>query len=276
MADDRSSAPPPFLKLTPPVAPVPLVIAVGHAGRFYPSALDQERAVAWETLHELEDRFADRLIGGAVAAGATAIIATHARGWIDLNRAEQDTDASPHARAGLGIVPQRLAGRPLWRRPTPAAWIAERIETSHRPYHDAIAAALRDAVDRHGHALLVDCHSMPPILVGSSRGAQIVIGDRHGVTAAPRIPASILEAARREGHHAARNAPYAGAHTIERHADPANGIHAVQIETDRRLYLDASLREPSDGLGTARRLFARLCAAGVMALEAEPQRFAAE
>lgn len=276
MDHERGAAPPPFLMLTPPGEPGALVVSVGHAGRYYPPVLDAERAVAWETLYELEDRYADRLIGAAVADGATAIVATHARGWIDLNRAEEDAGASFHARAGLGIVPQRSGGRQLWRQPTAAEEIVARVEACHRPYHAAIAAALRAAFEIHGHALLIDCHSMPPIVAGASRGARIVVGDRHGATAGPGIPAAIEESARRQGLQGARNAPYSGAHTIARHADPAGGIHAVQIETDRQLYLDAGLREPGEGLQATTLMFAALCRAGLGALEASARRWAAE
>jgi N-formylglutamate amidohydrolase len=87
---------------------------------------------------------------------------------------------------------------------------------------------------------------------------------------------AITDAATRRGLQTARNAPYAGAHTIARHADPGQGLHAVQVETDRRLYLDAELREPGAGLEATAALFGSLCAAGLTALDGLSHRLAAE
>lgn len=279
MSGPSSPSTPPFLTFLPPGAPGPLVISVPHAGRFYPDPLEAARAVAWTSLHDLEDRYADRLIGPAVAGGATAIVATHARAWLDLNRHAEDREdapASPHGRAGLGIVPQRLGGRALWRAATPKAEVDARVASCHRPYHAAIAAALAAARATHGYALLIDCHSMPPILVGGGRGARLVIGDRHGASAAAGVVDAVFDMARRGNLQPARNTPYAGAYTLDRHGRPERNIHAVQLEIDRGLYLEARLREPSDGLEPAARLFARLCAAALDAASPPSERLAAE
>lgn len=271
--------PPPFLRLMPPGEPGPLVISVPHAGHHYPAAIDAARAVAWTVLHDLEDRHVDRLIGPAIAAGAVAVVATHARAWIDLNRDGADRDGaptSPHGRAGLGIVPQRLGGRSLWRAPTPDAAVGARVARCHRPYHAAIAEALAAARARHGHALLIDCHSMPPITSGRGKGARIVFGDRHGTSAAPAIVGDLIGAARHEGLHPALNTPYAGAYTLERHGRPHEGIHAIQFELDRSLYLDRTLREPSPALEPTARLVAQLCVAALAAAASGPIAVAAE
>jgi len=258
--DPMLDTPPPFVRLGPATAVSPLVIAVPHAGRFYPAPIDRERAVAWSVLHDLEDRYADRLITGAVAEGAVAIVATHARAWIDLNRAADDREgspASPHGRAGLGLIPQRLGGRPLWRHMPDDAAIDARVEALHRPYHQAVSLALADARARHGFAILIDCHSMPPI-AGESP-PRLVIGDRHGTSTAPWVVERLTDAAQAFELHPARNRPYAGAYGLTRHGSPRDDVHAVQLEFDRRLYLDAMLREPSPALDATADLFAGLC-----------------
>ena len=202
----------------------------------------------------LEDRHADALVALAIAQGAAALVATVPRLVIDLNRAETDLDSgrpgmpvSARARAGIGLVPSRLAGiGALWRSPPDDGEIARRTAMLHRPFHQALSAWLQGARARHGAALLLDLHSMPPL--PGLRAAQIVIGSRHGASAAPAIVAQAAHWWRCHGYRVAVDAPYAGAHVLERHAMPRDGIHGLQIEIDRRMYLDGALDEPGTGL----------------------------
>lgn len=278
-ATDPQALGQPFVRLGPTEPITPLVIAVPHAGRTYPAEIDEARAVPHSLLEGLEDRHADLLPAEALAAGAVAIVAQVARAFIDLNRGEQDgraEGATARARAGLGLVPARLGSRALWHAPPDAGSIAARLAAVHAPYHGAIAAALAAARARHGFALLIDCHSMPPLARNGAQGPRIVIGDRHGTSAAPRIAAAAVAAAIACEITVARNAPYAGAYTLDRHGRPPLGVHALQIETDRSLYLGAGLREPSAGLAGAQRLFARLAWAATEAAAPERTRTAAE
>lgn len=262
-----------FERIGPTHVPSPLVISVPHAGRLYPPALLARAAVPREVLEDLEDRHADRLVGPAVQAGAVAIVARAARALIDLNRGEEDLDpplrqppggiATARSRSGLGLLPRRLGRRELWRALPSPAEAAGRIAQVHRPYHEAIAAALAAAWQRHGHAVLIDCHSMPPL--AGARAARIVIGDRHGSSAGSGLAARLAGLCRSRGIAAAVNAPYAGAHGIERHGRPAEGIHALQIEIDRTLYLCADRRTVSPGLADAAALIAALAHEAVSA-----------
>lgn len=273
---------PPFQRLGPDYAQTPLVIAVPHAGRYYPAEIEQDRAVARHVLEDLEDRHADRLIARAVEEGAVAILGTHARAWIDLNRGEEDAAgpdavaASPRARAGLGLVPSRLAGRALWRRSPGTAEIHERIASLHAPYHEAIANALAAAKAAHGFALLVDCHSMPPLGRPGRPGARIVIGDRHGISAGSSVAAAGVGTAVRHGLSVARNVPYAGAFTIQHHGRPSDDVHAIQLEVDRSLYLEPGLRELSARIDLTARFVADLCWDAIDSLCRQYQPRAAE
>ena len=110
-----------------------------------------------------------------------------------------------------------------------------RLEQAYRPYHRAIEEQLSLLVDRFGCALLLDCHSMPP-----SKGAKsIIFGDRYGRSAAPWLMSEALTVAADCGFEAAVNDPFAGGHILDRHGSPQVGVHAVQIEVDRRCYLGA-------------------------------------
>jgi N-formylglutamate amidohydrolase len=263
--------PPPFTLFNAGVPVSPVVIAVPHAGRAYPPSMPMLRHPLRQLL-ALEDRHADRLAESAVKGGTATIVAQTPRLWIDLNRAESELDPAmvrggvpsgapllPRVRGGLGLIPRRLAvlGE-IWRGPLDPADIAQRIAAHHRPWHDTIESLLRRTHERFGVALLIDLHSMPP-LTGPD-APRIVIGDRFGRSAAAQLTAAAEAIIAGAGHRVAANAPYAGGYTLDRHAHPARGIHALQVEIDRSLYLDDAFDAPGPGLPRMQALVAELVA----------------
>ncbi len=250
---------PSFDRLGPAVPASPVVVSVPHAGRSYPPALVAQLRVPLAHLLPLEDRHVDAL---ALAAhdGQALVIARRPRAWIDLNRAEGDRDPrvdegvsaksapsqSARVRGGLGLIPRRAAtGTEIWSQRWSADAVTARIMGDHRPYHAAIADALAAARARFGVAILLDLHSMPPL--HDSHAPRVVIGDRFGRSAGARFVGRIEGCVRRAGLRVALNTHYAGGHVLERHAAPGLGIHAIQLEIDRTLYLDAALQEPGAG-----------------------------
>lgn len=229
----------------PPRGPLPVLLSVPHSGRDYPRDLVALSKVGLPSLQALEDPLVDRLVWRALGSGAAAVIAKAPRAGVDCNRAEDEIDPaivhvdrrmrpSPRARGGLGIVPSRTAAHGgLWRRAITSAELESRLDDAYRPYHRAIESLLSLLSDRFGCALLLDCHSMPP-----SRGsAEVVFGDRFGRSAAPWLMAEAIAAASEAGFSSAANDPFAGGHIVDRHGSPQNGVHAIQVEVDRRCYL---------------------------------------
>lgn len=247
----------------PPLSPI--VLSVPHAGRDYPLALRAALRVPLAAATVLEDRYIDA-VALAAHRDEALFVQRRARAWIDLNRSEQERDpaidegaawtalplASAKLRGGLGLVPRRVAGAgELWRRRLDAQDVAARIRDDHRPYHAALALALAAARARFGTAVLLDIHSMPSLGPDQPR---LVIGDRFGRSAGTRFIAAIEAVAARHGVMAALNTPYAGGHILDTHARPASGVHAIQIEFDRSLYLDPAGDRPGDTLPAVARL----------------------
>jgi N-formylglutamate amidohydrolase len=260
-----------------------VILSVPHAGRDYPAALIEAAAVPRARLETLEDRFADALIADAVAAGATAFVARRARAWIDLNRDERELDpamidasaplvhtiGSARVRGGLGLIPRRVTGGgDIYRRRLSATEVEARIVGDHRPWHAALSETLAAARARFGIAVLLDCHSMPPVARTGDEPPRIVIGDRYGRSAASRLVDCVEASAGRAGLRHARNSPYAGGYALDRHGRPASAIHAIQIEIDRSLYLAHDLRAAGSGMPRIRAFLAGLFAA--LAEEALP------
>ena len=260
-----------------------MLLSVPHSGRDYPDWLIANAERGRASLESLEDPLVDRLAWRALSGGVGGVIARAPRAAIDCNRAPDEVDPSviadagpepvgARARGGLGIVPSRSAPHgKLWRRPIDRAELGLRLAEAHHSFHGAIAAELDRLVAAHGHALLLDCHSMP-----ARRGqANIVLGDRHGRSAASWLVAEAGRLAELEGWSVAFNKPYAGGYVVERHGRPGSGIHAIQVEIDRSCYLARDQRRPGPGFDRAARLLERL-AFGLGQALALPDAVAAE
>lgn len=262
---------PAFSLTLPDPSALPVLIAVPHAGRAYPRSLIEGMRNPGFSALKLEDRYADRL-GEAVAreTGAALLVAHAPRAMIDLNRAADDVDwemvdcemvtqtraerqgsqpAGMRARSGLGLIPRRLPGiGELWKQQLNETELASRIGSIHAPYHECLADSLAQLRARWGAALLLDLHSMPPIsLRGAAPGAEFVLGDRFGVSCHGTLVASCFGHFAQTGRRAAHNRPYAGGYVLDRHAKPADGVHALQLEVDRSSYLDLRMAEPGPG-----------------------------
>lgn len=250
-----------------------ILLASPHSGTALPAGFRRTCRLPAGALRRLEDAHVGRLLAPAAQLGIPLLEATHARAAIDLNRAEDEIDTgmfepglalpatrTDRVRHGYGLFP-RIAGADLRihdsRLSAPLAdrWIA----TLHRPWHGAIARGLAAAHARHGHALLLDTHSMPTL--EGAGPATLVLGDRHGRSAAPMLVDWLHAAFEAAGLRVARNRPYAGAHTLDRHGRPAAGVHAVQLEFDRALYMDPASLVPHGGFASLAAAIATVLAA---------------
>ena len=249
---------------------IPVVIAVPHAGRSYPPELLTRMRHPGFSAARLEDRLVDLVATEAARRSGAALLVAHApRAMIDLNRASDDIDwemvsgggaTSPspsstplsarRARSGLGLVPRRLPGvGELWKWPLERDDLAARIGQVHVPYHAALSGLLESVRARWGAVLLIDLHSMPPLPARAGEmAAEFVLGDRFGAACAGTLVAEAFACFGAARRLAAHNRPYAGGYVLERHARRAEGIHCLQLELDRRLYLDPGLAEPGAGL----------------------------
>jgi N-formylglutamate amidohydrolase len=279
-------------------SPIPVLIAVPHAGRSYPPALLAQMRDPVGAGLKLEDRYVD-LLASAVAreTGAALLVAHAPRAMIDLNRAPEEMDwdmladgdgaeareslrTARRARGGLGLVPRRLPGLgEIWKRRIARAELDARLAGVHAPYHAALAGELRALKARWGAALLIDLHSMPPLgpKRGSQASADFVVGDRFGSSCDGALCAAAFDHFAAAGRRAAHNRPYAGGYVLDRHAAPARGIHGLQVEICRAVYLEERLQEPGPGfdavadllIGLVRRLASEFATLSSMRQAAE-------
>ncbi|MBC7668536.1 MAG: N-formylglutamate amidohydrolase [Gemmatimonadaceae bacterium] len=248
--------------------PTPLVFASPHSGKLYPPEMMAAARLEARELRGSEDAFVDDLIGGAPALGANVIRARLARAYVDCNRDAWELDPAmfedelpdfaqgrtARVAAGLGTI-ARVAGegRPIYARKLTFIEAKLRIDTAHRPYHDALDRLLAQARNTHGLAVLVDWHSMPAAAARGHRArgggpCDIVLGDRFGAACSPKMTGLIERALETLGYRVARNAPYAGGYTTAHYGRPARRTHAIQVEINRALYMNETTREPTEGL----------------------------
>jgi N-formylglutamate amidohydrolase len=267
-----------FERADPPAATTPLVHASSHSGRFYPSAMMAASHLDADAIRRSEDAWVDALIASAPLSGGPLLKARYARAYVDLNRAPYELDpgmfedqlprsAEGHpvahtarAAAGLGSIARVVGdGQEIYRRKLTFAEARARIETVHAPWHQALEVELDGARARFGSALLLDWHSMPSGAAGPGRRApDIVLGDRHGSSCAPAAVRWLERELEARGYLVARNAPYAGGYTAARYGRPAEGLHALQIEINRGLYLDERTLKLSSGFAPLQRDLDRL------------------
>ena len=263
---DAAPAPAPPFWVRWPTSPLaaPLVFASPHSGRLYPPELMQASRLAGADIRRSEDAFVDDLIAAGTDHGAVIIAATYARAFVDVNREPYELDPAmfaddlpPFAQsrtarvaAGLGSIARIVAeGHEIYARKLTFAEAETRIEGVHRPYHAALGELVEQTLARAGAVLLVDWHSMPSAAVrpNGHEGCDLVLGDRFGAACAGEVTDAAEKALTALGYRVARNMPYAGGYTTEAYGRPAQGIHALQIEINRALYLDEATVTPTEG-----------------------------
>jgi len=252
--------PPPSFRLERPVLPsAPVVFASPHSGRVYPESFLLSSRLDHHAVRRSEDSFVEELFACAPEFGMPLIHAEFPRAFVDANREPYELDpgmfaeplpdwvnaASPRVAAGLGTIAKIVAGgAEIYRRPLSLDDALKRIRIYYEPYHTALAALVEETRARFGVCLLIDCHSMPS--VGTPGGwtaagnADIVLGDCHGSTCARSVVAEVERTLGDCGLNVRRNKPYAGGYTTRHYARPHLGVHTLQIEINRALYMDES------------------------------------
>ncbi|GER19690.1 N-formylglutamate amidohydrolase [Variovorax boronicumulans] len=238
----------------------PLVLDSPHSGTVYPE--DFRPVCELATLRRAEDTHVEKLYAFASDMGAAWIEAHFPRSYLDANRDMTEVDTTmldgpwtdpvstdprvlSKVRLGKGLIWKLTdEGLPIYDRPLTVAEVRQRIDQCWRPYHAAVAQAIDDAHARHGYSIHINCHSMPAIAGSHATDfpglahADFVIGDRDGSTADPALSQRLCAHLRACGYSVDYNHPYKGVELVRRHGDPAANRHSIQVEINRKLYMD--------------------------------------
>lgn len=254
----------------------PVVVEIPHAGLEVDGPSLATLAAPAHNLGRDADLYVDALYEEAPSSGATTLVAHVSRYVVDLNRSEHDLDATTvegapaHARATRGVVWKLTSdGTKVLTRPLSRAELERRLETYHRPYHRALAATIAEKQARFGFAIVLAAHSMPSVgrlRPGEPERADVVPGTRGRTSAAAAVIDAVDAHARAAGLSVAHDEPYQGGFTTQSYGRPAQGVHVVQVELARRLYMDEAALAPHAGFEATR----RFCLALVERLGALP------
>jgi N-formylglutamate amidohydrolase len=271
---------------------MPFVFASPHSGASYDPAFVEGARLDPIALRKSEDSYVDEIFAGVVAEGAPLLKALFPRAFVDPNREPFELDPamfadplpayvntrSPRVAAGLGTIARVVSsGEEIYRDKLSFAEALRRVNELYRPYHAALGRLVETTRERFGLAILIDCHSMPSIggpldEDAGRRRFDIVLGDCHG-TSCTRELTDLVEAFLQErGYRVARNNPYAGGFTTRHYGAPRRGVHALQIEINRGLYMDEARIARAPGLET---LASHMSALAASLRERLPARLAA-
>lgn len=258
------TATPPFVVRSAAQQRVPFVFNSPHSGSNYPArflAMSRLDAVA---IRRSEDCYVDELFAGVVAQGAPMLAANFPRAYLDANREPWELDPRMFAEAlpayanirsarvagGLGTVPRLVGeGQEIYAGKMRLSEAVMRVETVYKPYHEELKRLLTRTHAQFGFAVLIDCHSMPASIRLGDNGMRpdFIVGDRFGVACASALSEAAIAILAGLGYRVAHNKPYAGGFITEHYGRPARGLHALQIEVNRGLYMDERTLERTAG-----------------------------
>jgi len=242
----------------------PFVINSPHSGRVYPVSFLAQSRLTTDAIRKSEDCFVDDLFSGGINLGAPLLSANFPRAYLDVNREPFELDPkmfietlpayansqSMRVGSGLGTIPRIVGdGMEIYRHRLSIAEALGRIETIYRPYHKRLRDLIIRTRAHFGVAFLLDCHSMPGSVRLGERGVKpdFIIGDRFGSSADREFTNAASTILHDLGFTVSLNKPYAGGFITEHYGRPVQGIHALQIEVNRSLYLDEHSLRKSDG-----------------------------
>ena len=251
---------PPFEVLEPAEWRAPIIFNSPHSGSVYPYDFLSASRIDLLTLRRSEDSFMDELITDLSGRGFPTVRVNFPRSYVDVNREPYELDPrmfsgrlpsfantrSMRVAGGLGTIPRVVGdGQEIYRERLSVDDALSRIEALYKPYHRALRRLINKVHQAFGTVVVVDCHSMPSIGVSRDepRRPDVVIGDRYGTSCAPLLPDTVENTMSRLGYSVGRNKPYAGGFITEHYGNPAAGLHAIQLELNRAIYMDERRRE---------------------------------
>jgi N-formylglutamate deformylase len=240
-----------------------LVFASAHSGRAYTREFVATARLDELTLRRSEDSYVDEIFAAVPALGAPLLAASFPRAFCDVNREAWELDpsmfedtlppwvntTSPRVGAGFGTIARVVAnGEAIYGIRLRFAEAERRVQDCWQPYHAALAALVEATRARFGLCVLVDCHSMPASATATQiPPPDVVLGDVHGAACAQKLMRGAEAFFTERNYLTRRNDPYAGGYVTRHYGRPRRGVHALQIEFARRLYMNEATLEKRPG-----------------------------
>lgn len=228
----------------------PVIISSPHSGRAYPKSFLATTRLSLAELRQVEDALLDIVVREANLP-APQLFAEFPRSYVDVNRPPHALDASmfttPHhglafspcayTQSGFGVIPKKAKhGKAIYDEALPGFEARYRLTHYYRRFHTTLSQCIAGAAKGNSEVVLLDMHSMPSDIHGCD--ADIVLGDGNGTTASTHLITCLGQTIARHGLRHQHNTPFAGGYITRHYGKSQTGVHAIQIEINRRLYLD--------------------------------------
>lgn len=262
-----SESRPAFKIVYPEKQTIPFIFASPHSGRSYPNHFVEASRLTPVMLRRSEDSFIDELFSNAPHFGAPLLKAEFPRAYVDPNREAFELDPtmfedplpdyvntdSAKVLAGLGTVAKVVTnGEEIYRNKLQFSEIKRRVENYYFPYHEALQELIESTRCKFGICILIDCHSMPSIggPMDNDKGnkrVDIVLGNNCDTSCSPRLFSYAFERLKQQGLRIYCNEPYSGGYTTCHYGKPSQGVHTLQIEVNRSLYMNETTIKKHSG-----------------------------
>jgi N-formylglutamate deformylase len=219
----------------------PLVLSMPHSGR---DLVPEVEAILNEEGLGLADTdwWIERLYDFHPTLGASVVRSKLSRYVIDLNRDPSGQSLYP-GQATTGLCPtETFDGTPLYQsgKEPDEAEVARRLKQYFTPYHNALRQMIDSTVARHGYAMLFDCHSIRSAVPRLFDGTLPVfnIGTNDGQASTPELGQILADTcANAPDTSHVLNGRFKGGWITRHYGDPANNVHAVQLELAQSAYM---------------------------------------
>jgi N-formylglutamate deformylase len=236
-------------------APAPSIFDIPRSGREYPPGFYS--TAPFNDVHFLVSHYVEEIWGLAPRSGSGLLYALFVNNYIDANRSEHDIDpdvvnerwpdfiepTEKSSKLGMGLIHTKVRGHVLHLKKLSVEEIRHRIEGYWRPYHNKLAALIEERRRRAGVAYHLSCHCMGTVGPSTAhdygkRRADFCLSDRDGTTSSRDFIEMIAASLRKRGYGVTFNDPFKGAESIRLHGKPHAGVHSVQIEVIKELFMD--------------------------------------
>ena len=271
-----------FQRFDPVASPTPIVVDVSRSGREYP---EQFRSmIPFTSLHDNVSMYVDEIWSAAPALGGTLLYAVFPNFWIDVNRDELDIDADlidgswpvplkpTRSKSGLGLLKSKSRhGEPVHERKLTVAEVMERMNGQYHPYHAELKSLLAQQQSRFGKVYHLSAHCMSATGAATHADAgkpraDFCLSNRNGETCSQELMEFVGRIVTSDGFSCTFNDPYLGGEIVRRYGAPAQGIESLQVEINKRQFMDVDTFKKNEGFGaiqaTATRILKALAGRG--------------
>lgn len=231
----------------------PILITVPHAGSFYPELFLKYYKKDLNFVRKIEDFKIDKVLKFLELESADIIIAECSRAVVDLNRSRKAIDNSMFDKVyekgiihekimldyGLGVLPKKISNKPFFSNKLPVSYADFMLNNFYDPFHNFLSHHIKQLVNFSGYCLHIDLHSMPSKALHKFKiEPDIVLGDNFGKSCSIELINHFKSCFNKNGLIVEKNDPYAGGFITRNYGNPSFNIHSIQIEINRKLYMD--------------------------------------